>query len=204
MRSMDVCRTRFKEIVDSYCGLCIVGLYFLYLNVVKGALSVFDCSMNKDGAWILDADPSIKCNVVRRRSESRHNRLWRLSLEWELCSPSPFCPHPASRNCTPMCVQVGGIQEAMKPAAAMSLVVYTVGLPASFFTILVVHRNSIFLDQTLREKHLGNTPDTNPNWTTRRRFQELCVLAVVRTVPPGHLLRVLCLVQCCLPPVHSS
>ena len=40
-------------------------LYFLYLNVVKGALSVFDCSKNKDGVWILDADPSIKCYVVR-------------------------------------------------------------------------------------------------------------------------------------------
>ena len=44
--------------------MCIVVLYFLYLNVVKGALSVFDCSKNKDGAWILDADPSIKCYVV--------------------------------------------------------------------------------------------------------------------------------------------
>jgi hypothetical protein len=56
---------RFKTFLDSYCGLCIVVLYFLYLNVVKGALSVFDCSKNKDGVWILDADPSIKCYVVR-------------------------------------------------------------------------------------------------------------------------------------------
>ena len=58
------CRDPFKSKLDSYCGLCIVVLYFLYLNVVKGALSVFDCSKNKDGVWILDADPSIKCYEV--------------------------------------------------------------------------------------------------------------------------------------------
>jgi hypothetical protein len=51
--------------LDGFCGLCIVALYFLYLNVVKGAISVFDCTKNKDGILILDADPSIKCNVVR-------------------------------------------------------------------------------------------------------------------------------------------
>lgn len=51
--------------LDAYCGLCIVGLYFMYLGVVKGALSVFDCTMNKDGVYILDADPSIICNTVR-------------------------------------------------------------------------------------------------------------------------------------------
>ena len=60
------CRDPFKAKLDSYCGLCIVALYCLYLNLVKGALSVFDCSKNKDGVYILDADPSIKCNVVRR------------------------------------------------------------------------------------------------------------------------------------------
>jgi hypothetical protein len=30
---------------DAYCGVCILALYFLYLMVVKGALSVFDCSL---------------------------------------------------------------------------------------------------------------------------------------------------------------
>ena len=58
-------RDGFKRVLDSYCGLCIIVVYFLYLNVVKGALSVFDCSLNKDGQYILDADPSIKCNEVR-------------------------------------------------------------------------------------------------------------------------------------------
>lgn len=66
-RAWCVCflRDAFKHLFDSYCGLCIIALYFLYLNVVKGALSVFDCSKNKDGKWILDTDPSIKCYVVR-------------------------------------------------------------------------------------------------------------------------------------------
>jgi hypothetical protein len=57
-------RSRLKQALDAYCGLCILALYFLYLNVVKGALSVFDCSKNADGVWILDADPSIKCYEV--------------------------------------------------------------------------------------------------------------------------------------------
>ncbi len=59
-------RDRFMWAFDAYCGVCIVALYVLYLSVVKGALSVFDCTKNKDGVYILDADPSIVCNKVRR------------------------------------------------------------------------------------------------------------------------------------------
>jgi hypothetical protein len=33
-------RDWFQRAFDSYCGACIVGLYFLYLGVVKGALSM--------------------------------------------------------------------------------------------------------------------------------------------------------------------
>ncbi len=54
----------FKRALDRYCGLCITALYFLYISVVKGALSVFDCSENEDGVRILDADPSIVCDQV--------------------------------------------------------------------------------------------------------------------------------------------
>jgi hypothetical protein len=60
-------RDKLKRTYDAYCGVCIVGLYFLYLGLVKGALSVFDCTQNKDGVYILDADPSIKCNEVPYR-----------------------------------------------------------------------------------------------------------------------------------------
>jgi hypothetical protein len=38
-------RDRLKTLQDAYCGVCILTLYFLYLMVVKGALSVFDCSL---------------------------------------------------------------------------------------------------------------------------------------------------------------
>jgi hypothetical protein len=58
------CRNAFKRALDRYCGLCITALYFLYISVVKGALSVFDCSKNEDGVRILDADPSIVCDQV--------------------------------------------------------------------------------------------------------------------------------------------
>lgn len=54
-------RDRLAAIEDSYCGICIIMLYFLYLTVTKGALSVFDCTINKSGVFLLDADPSIRC-----------------------------------------------------------------------------------------------------------------------------------------------
>jgi hypothetical protein len=57
-------RDRLAAIEDSYCGICIIMLYFLYLTVTKGALSVFDCTINKSGAFLLDADPSIRCYEV--------------------------------------------------------------------------------------------------------------------------------------------
>jgi hypothetical protein len=57
-------RDGFKGALDSFFGVCTIALYFLYLNTVKGALSVFDCSVNKDGVRILDSDPSITCDVV--------------------------------------------------------------------------------------------------------------------------------------------
>ncbi len=57
-------RSKLKTLEDSYCGLCIIVLYFTYLTVTKGALSVFDYSKNSSGVYLLDADPSIQCNQV--------------------------------------------------------------------------------------------------------------------------------------------
>ncbi len=163
---------KLKSILDSYCGVCIVCLYFLYLSLVRGALSVFDCSKNEDGAWILDADPSIKCNVVRSMRPSggtvggtEGTLAWILSPHGCLSllalftpptppphgpiSPLPqtSCPHPAPSS------KPGGIQESMKPVATLSLVLYTLGLPLTFLVILVRHRSAIVQDQTLREKN---------------------------------------------------
>lgn len=63
-------RDKFAAAQDSYCGFCIIAMYFLYLTVTKGALSVFDCSKNQDGVYILDAEPSIKCYEVRRSTHT--------------------------------------------------------------------------------------------------------------------------------------
>jgi hypothetical protein len=62
------CRGLFEQAKDAYAGVCITGLYFLYVAVVKGGLSVFDCTVNKSGVRILDADPSIVCDLVRNRA----------------------------------------------------------------------------------------------------------------------------------------
>ncbi len=61
----------------------------------------------------------------------------------------------------------------MKPAAILSLLCYTIGLPAAFMVVLVRYRSQIFADQSLRQKHLGDSPATNPNFGVRKRFEEL-------------------------------
>ena len=70
-------------------------------------------------------------------------------------------------------LQVGGVQESLKPAAALSIVVYTVGLPVAFFAILLKYRVEIRADQTLRVASDGNTAASNPNLHIRKRYQEL-------------------------------
>ncbi len=53
---------------------CPVRFSCRYMKLAKGMLSVFDCSRNEDGVYILDADPSIPCNVVRQRDPPRPGR----------------------------------------------------------------------------------------------------------------------------------
>jgi hypothetical protein len=65
------------------------------------------------------------------------------------------------------------VAEQLRPAAALSLVVYAVGLPAAFLTILLKHRKSICADQALRVAGQGATEATNPYFHIRTRYQEL-------------------------------
>ena len=69
--------------------------------------------------------------------------------------------------------QAGGVQERLKPAAALSLVGYAVGLPLTFLVLLVKHRASIVADQALRVAGQGSTEATNPYFHIRMQFQEL-------------------------------
>lgn len=71
------------------------------------------------------------------------------------------------------------MQEKMKPAAAVALVVYAVGIPLAFLYLLVRHRVGIKADQVLKLQGLGNTSATNPNFHIRRRLQKLYVPAHV-------------------------
>jgi hypothetical protein len=65
------------------------------------------------------------------------------------------------------------VQERLKPAAALSLLGYAVGLPLSFLVLLVKHRESIIADQALKVTGQGGTEATNPYFHIRMRFQEL-------------------------------
>ncbi len=145
------------------------------MGLAKGALSVFDCTQNKDGKYILDADPSIKCDEVGQGG-------WGTAAIGSPCSRTDVNVPGYATLLTSLCAgcvssrwssQAGGVQEALKPAAAFSIVVYTLGLPAAFLTILIRHRDAIYADQTLRMANQGASDATNPNFHIRRRYQEL-------------------------------
>ncbi len=65
------------------------------------------------------------------------------------------------------------MQERLKPAAALSLAGYAVGLPLTFLVLLVKHRQSILADQALKVSGQGGTEATNPYFHVRMQFQEL-------------------------------
>lgn len=49
---------------DVLVGGIFTLLYYTYFTVVKRALEIFACTMNADGVYSLDADPSITCWTV--------------------------------------------------------------------------------------------------------------------------------------------
>jgi hypothetical protein len=52
-------------------GLAFTAMYFMYLQVVKNALTIVDCTTNDAGVRILDAAPSIECST----SDPQYRRL---------------------------------------------------------------------------------------------------------------------------------
>jgi hypothetical protein len=158
---------------------------------------VLSCPQNESGIRILDADPSIRCDEVcplHRIPTSTHAPLCE-------CVPSlnvptlqrffsggrfgsrqaggvqerrmPDPPRPSLYSYSFVSTQAGGVQERLKPAAVLSLLGYTVGLPLTFFMLLVKHRQSILADQALKVAGQGATEATNPYFHIRMQFQEL-------------------------------
>jgi hypothetical protein len=82
-----------------------------------------------------------------------------------------WSPYPPPR--TPCVMQPGSVAKRLRPAAALSLVCYAVGLPLSFLVILIKHRKSILEDQAMRVVGQGATEATNPYFHIRTRYQEL-------------------------------
>ncbi len=70
-------------------------------------------------------------------------------------------------------MQPGSVAERLRPAAALSLGVYAVGLPTAFLVILIKHRRSIVVDQGMRVAGQGATEASNPYFHIRTRYQEL-------------------------------
>ena len=162
---------------------------------------MLSCPQNESGIRILDADPSIRCDevwLVHRILTST-----RVPFCECVPSLNPVCPlytvscpaaalaarqaggvqerrtataappRPSLYSYSCVSTQAGGVQERLKPAAVLSLLGYTVGLPLTFLVLLVKHRQSIGADQALRVAGQGGTEATNPYFHIRMQFQEL-------------------------------
>ncbi len=44
--------------------MTILVLNFMYVSLVRGMFSIFDCTANADGFRFLDAEPTIACDEV--------------------------------------------------------------------------------------------------------------------------------------------
>lgn len=57
--------------------------------------------------------------------------------------------------------------------AIFSAVVYTVGVPLGFAWVLFRYRVQIREDQLLLSRGIGNSPESNPQYHVRRKFNQL-------------------------------
>jgi hypothetical protein len=143
------------KVVDSYCGIVILAVYFTYFLVVKGMLSAFDCTKNDDGIPFLDAEPSLRCDNV-----------------------SPFAPSPSVVSFGFLLVHIACPQPPpvllrIRKWAIASAVLYAAGIPIIFAWILFRYRNSIRADQEMRSHGQGNSRNLNPFFAIRQRYQKL-------------------------------
>ncbi len=96
---------------------------------------------------------------------------------------------------TVLCDVSSGSYARMRAVAAVSIVVYVLGLPAALSVFMVRSWRTVQQDQRLRERGEGDSPLTNPHFLFRRRFRK-----VYEDYRPAHaywkvvvLLRKLCL-----------
>jgi hypothetical protein len=96
---------------------------------------------------------------------------------------------------TVLCNTGAGPHARMRAVAAVSIVLYVLGLPAALAVFLVRSWRKVQLDQRLRERGEGDSALTNPHFHFRRRFRK-----VYEDYRPAHaywkvvlLLRKLCL-----------
>jgi hypothetical protein len=85
--------------LDHCRNACISTLYVLYVGVVRGALSIFSCSVDSHGVKKLDADPAILCDEVsalcaagRLARAVKLQWLWTLRDDRGTNSPPQFEP----------------------------------------------------------------------------------------------------------------
>jgi hypothetical protein len=72
-----------------------------------------------------------------------------------------------------VCGEPGGPHVRMRSVATIMLLLFIIGVPVAFATLLFVNRRRIVADQMLRVWGEGESALTNPNIHVRRRFRKL-------------------------------
>ena len=66
-----------------------------------------------------------------------------------------------------------GTYHRLRSVASVYVVVFVLGVPLGFASLLAYHRKAVTADQFLRVWGEGDTALTNPNIHVRRRFRKL-------------------------------
>ena len=72
-----------------------------------------------------------------------------------------------------ICSDTNQVHFRMKATAGTMIVLFVLGVPATFGGVLLWYRTSIQADQRLRVQGEGETFVTNPNFRIRQRYRKL-------------------------------
>jgi hypothetical protein len=99
--------------------------------------------------------------------------LVRQSLDIFACTAGPGGQYRLNSDPSIACWTPGCAQQQLVPYAALSLIVYGMGIPVLFATVLARHRDAVRVDQTLWLLGRGSSRLDNPHYSVRHRYARL-------------------------------
>jgi hypothetical protein len=143
-------RNKLHSHVPVLVGTSLVMMYYLYLNLTRSVLDMFNCQPTTppDGHTYLRTYGCAVRGVTCAR-------IARLGVTLRSCRDTEVVFEPCNRP--------GGVRMTLLPYAIIALCVYTVGYPVLVFLILNKYHDRIMEDQLLRAEDRGADRLENPN-----------------------------------------